>query len=354
VAAAANFNNLEFDLLKGERGARGQYLEHSLALLCHAQAATVVNNCAAALVLVLRHFISPGKDEIIISRGELVQIGGGFRIPEILEASGARLREVGTTNKTDLVDYVRAVNRRTALILKVHHSNFYMGGFVESPATDDIAALARKKRIPFVEDLGSGAAVATERLNDLEHEPTPAEILKHNVDLVTFSGDKLLGGPQAGIIAGRAKIIGRLKREPLFRAFRCDKLVMAALQATVETYLAGHEQDLPVVRMLNTSCDDLRARAEKMLAVLAVKTKLQCDVGTANSQIGGGTLPKSAIQSVTLDFRAGDLKALAARLRTASPPVIGYIAGNRFKIDLRTVFPEQDSLLVAALLAMDS
>src|SRR6185503_4236078 len=217
-AIAANYNNLEFDLTGGERGSRAAYLEHNLALLCGAEAATVVNNCAAALVLTLRHFTAGERKEVVISRGELVQIGGGFRIPDILEASGARLREVGTTNKTALNDYARGIGKQTALILKVHRSNFFMGGFVESPSTEEIAALARRKRLPFVEDLGSGAVIATEKLAAIEHEPTPAEVLKRGVDLVCFSGDKLLGGPQAGIIAGRARLIAVLKREPFFRA----------------------------------------------------------------------------------------------------------------------------------------
>jgi L-seryl-tRNA(Ser) seleniumtransferase len=366
TAAAANFNNLEFDLASGERGSRGQYVEKSLALLCGAEAATVVNNCAAALVLVLRHFVTESKDEVIVSRGELIQIGGGFRIPDILQTSGAQLREVGTTNKTSLADYAKAVGPRTALILKVHHSNFFMGGFVESPTTEEIASLARKKRIPLAEDLGSGAVVATEKLAGVQHEPTPAEVLRKGVDVVTFSGDKLLGGPQAGIVAGRAKIIERLKREPFFRALRCDKLVLAALQATVEQYLAASEQDLPIIKMLCVSNDDLRARAEKVLAILAAKaagrtsntpslegksTTSPCwAIGDGKAQIGGGTLPRSDIPSVTMDFSVADLHGLAARLRSCVPPVIGYIAGRRLKIDLRTVFPEQDSLLAAALL----
>src|SRR2546425_4554183 len=191
-AIAANYNNLEFDLTGGARGGRAAYLEHNLALLCGAQAATVVNNCAAALVLMVCHFTSGDRKEVIISRGELVQIGGGFRIPEILEASGARLREVGATNKTSMEDYRRAIGKQTALILKVHRSNFFMGGFVESPATEEIAALAKKKRVRFVEDLGSGAMVETETLATIEHEPTPGEVLKRGVDLVCFSGDKLL------------------------------------------------------------------------------------------------------------------------------------------------------------------
>src|SRR5437867_7711578 len=223
-AIAANYNNLEFDLTGGERGGRAVYLEHNLALLCGAEAATVVNNCAAALVLILRHFTSGERKEVIISRGELIQIGGGFRIPEILEASGARLREVGTTNKTSLTDYRQAIGKLTAMILKVHRSNFFMGGFVESPATDAIAALAKTKRLPLVEDLGSGALVETEKLAELEHEPTPDEALKRGGDLVCCSGDKLLGGPHAGIIAGKARRVAALKHEPFFRALPWGKL----------------------------------------------------------------------------------------------------------------------------------
>src|SRR5438093_3384670 len=259
-AIAANYNNLEFDLSGGERGSRAAYLEHNLALLCGAEAATVVNNCAAALVLILRHFTSGERKEVIISRGELIQIGGGFRIPEILEASGARLREVGTTNKTSLNDYRHAIDKPTAMILKVHRSNFFMGGFVESPATEEIAVLAKKKRLPLVEDLGSGALVETEKLADLEHEPTPDEAMKRGVDLVCFSGDKLLGGPQAGIIAGKARRVAALKHEPVFRALRCDKLILSALQTTVDLYLSDRAADsIPALALLRVSSDELLA-----------------------------------------------------------------------------------------------
>ena len=200
------YNNLEYDLTTGARGRRAGYLESGLSLLCGSEAATVVNNCAAALVLIVRHF-TRRKPEVIISRGELVQIGGGFRIGEILEASGARLREVGATNKTALRDYAQAIGSETGLILKVHQSNFFISGFAGAPSTEEIATLARTKRIPFVEDLGSGAVMATEKLDLADHEPTPSETLKRGVDLVCFSGDKLLGGPQAGIIAGKARFI---------------------------------------------------------------------------------------------------------------------------------------------------
>ena len=241
---ASAYNNLEYDLTTGARGRRAGYLENGLSLLCGSEAATVVNNCAAALVLIVRHFTRK-KPEVIISRGELIQIGGGFRIGEILEASGARLREVGATNKTALRDYAKAIGPETGLILKVDQSNFFISGFAGAPSSEEIAKLARAKRIPFVEDLGSGAVTATEKLGLEDHEPTPNETLKRGVDLVCFSGDKLLGGPQAGIIAGKARFVAALKREPLFRALRCDKLVFAALAATVEAHLRTDQEQIP-------------------------------------------------------------------------------------------------------------
>ena len=350
---AANYNNLEYDLSGGERGGRAAYLEHNLALLCGAEAATVVNNGAAALVLVLHHFAVAPRDEVIISRGELIQIGGGFRIPEILEASGARLREVGTTNKTSLNDYAKAVGKETALILKVHRSNFFMDGFVESPPTEAIAALARKKRIPLVEDLGSGAVVETEKTASIEHEPTPIEVLKRGVDLVTFSGDKLLGGPQAGLIAGKAKLLAALKRDPFFRALRCDKLILSALQTTVDLYLQGSARSsVPVLAMLSISSDELRVRAEAILTALS-GLPVKATVGVGKAQIGGGTLPRSIIPSVTVDLSPAHLTLadFASRLRGGTPPLIGYISGGRFKLDLRTIFPCQDQEVIRQLRA---
>jgi L-seryl-tRNA(Ser) seleniumtransferase len=333
-----------------------------------ADAATVVNNCAAALVLILRHFTGGDRPEVIISRGELVQIGGGFRIPEILEAAGATLREVGTTNKTSVNDYSRAVGKQTAMILKVHRSNFFMGGFVDSPATEDLAALARKRRVPFVEDLGSGAMVPTEKLAGIEHEPTPAEVLKRGVDLVIFSGDKLLGGPQAGLIAGKARHVAALKREPFFRALRCDKLILGALQTTVDTYLKlgfqsrsgvtapdTHRGELPtpVLEMLHVSNDDLRVRAGKIVTALA-GLPVRANVGDGKAQVGGGTLPRAVLPSVTVDLLSQKISVsdFAARLRVGARPVIGYVSGGRFKVDLRTVFPRQDDELIAALRAV--
>lgn len=346
---AASYTNLEIDLVTGERGARAAYLEHNLAVLCGAEAATVVNNCAAALVLILRHFTAGNRKQVIISRGELIQIGGGFRIPDILEASGATLREVGTTNQTTLVDYQSAICDQTAMLLKVHRSNFHMEGFVQSPGTDQLSALARQRDIPLVEDLGSGAAFRTEELAAIEHEPMPSEILAQGVDLVCFSGDKLFGGPQAGIIAGNAQMIAALKREPFFRALRCDKLILSAMQTTVDLHLRADDgsnkgsDDLPIASMLRQSPAALLARADSIVVELA-GPPATIQVGSADSKVGGGTLPMASIPSVTLDINphAMRLTEFSAKLRRGPTPVIGVISSDRFKLDLRTVFPRQD------------
>jgi L-seryl-tRNA(Ser) seleniumtransferase len=355
----AAYSNLEYDLPTGERGVRGVYVESALALLCKAEAATIVNNCAAALLLIVQHFTRkagrprpPGAPEVVISRGELVQIGGGFRISEILEASGARLREVGATNKTTLEDYAHAIRPKTAMILKVHRSNFFMNGFVESPSSDQISVLARKTRIPFVEDLGSGAMVPTESLGIAEHEPTPGEVLKAGADLVCFSGDKLFGGPQAGIIAGKKRFVTALKREPLFRALRCDKLCLAALQTTADLHLDQKVGEIPALALLQTPEEALRARATTIASRLA-DLPLKIATGRGKAKTGGGTLPKSNVPSVTIDFIPSDrsLAEFAASLRVSNPPVIGYIADNRFKLDLRTIFPQQDDIVIRAIRA---
>src|SRR5438093_9688908 len=345
------YSNLEYDVVTGERGRRATYIENALALLCGAEAAAVVNNCAAALVLIVRHFAT-NELEVVISRGEMVQIGGGFRIAEIIQAAGAKLREIGATNKTTLDDYEDAVGPNTALILRVHRSNFFMSGFVESPLSAELAALARKKRVPFVEDLGSGAVVATEQFGIVEHEPTPAEALKDGADLVCFSGDKLFGGPQAGIIAGEKRFVAALKREPLFRALRCDKLCFAALQATIDLHLNQAVTKIPAIGLLQVAEDELRNRAAVIKTGLS-NLPLQIEIGRSTAKVGGGTLPKSTMSSVTIEIvpRHCSPADLAARLRKSAPPLIGYIANNRFKIDLRTILPHQDHAVVDAIRA---
>jgi L-seryl-tRNA(Ser) seleniumtransferase len=348
---AENYSNLEYDLAAGERGGRAAYVERLLALLCSDAAecaATIVNNCAAALLLTLHHLTKarPGRNEVVVSRGALEQIGGGFRIPEVLEASGARLREVGTTNRTSLEDYARAMTPAVAMILKVHRSNFYMDGFVSSPSTAELAGLAREHGVPLVEDLGSGAVFDTTTLGGEEREPTPREALAAGADLVTFSGDKLLGGPQAGIVAGRPELVAALKRDPMFRALRCDKLVLAGLEATAELHLSGRTEEIPIFAMMRVSVEELEARAHVMAARLA-----GVEVGRGEAQVGGGTLPRTKIASVTLDVRPVGVSSdeLARRLRLREPAVVGYISADQFRLDLRTIFPAQDARVVEAI-----
>ncbi len=349
-AAAGNYTTLEYDPETGERGRRGAYLEELLATLCEAEAATVVNNCAAALVLMLKHFTAGPRKGVLISRGELVQIGGGFRVPEILAASGAQLCEVGTTNRTAAEDYARAIDGNTALLLKVHRSNFWMEGFVESPPREALAALALDAGIPFIEDLGSGATLLSAAAAGATPEPTPAEVLACGADLVCFSGDKLFGGPQAGVIAGSAAHVAAIRKEPLFRAFRCDKLVMAGLEATAAAHLRRAAGEIPVVRMMGIAVHDLHARASAMCEQLGEIAGAVRIVETA-AQVGGGALPQARIPSVALQVapRQCSVDELARRLRNGTPRVVAYRVADTLRLDLRTVFPEQDAPLMAAL-----
>lgn len=351
---AQGYSNLEFELASGARGKRARYLEEALACILETEAATAVNNCAAALVLTLRSLISPEKNEVIVSRSELVEIGGGFRVPEILETSGAKLVEVGATNKTHLRDYKNVIGDKTALILKVHRSNFFIGGFTGEPTMAELAVLTKKAGIPLVEDLGSGALMATDELAPIEHEPQPQEQLRAGADLVTFSGDKLLGGPQSGIIAGRADLVARIKKEPFFRAVRCDKLILAALQETIDDYLAvkegGGVADVPVLAFLAAPVEELRQRAE------AIAKKIPAKIGEVTvvdsiARTGGGTMPKSEIPSVAIKIIPTESSAqkLAKGLRLGSPAVVGYIANDAFFLDLRAVFVGQDEALGRAL-----
>ena len=346
---AAGCINLEIDLVTGRRGSRAAYLERCLAELCGADAAMVVNNCAAALVLNLRHFTAK-KIEVIVSRGELVQIGGGFRLSEILESSGAKLREIGATNHTTLDDYAGAIGPQTGLLLKVHRSNFFMEGFVAAPERRELAALARKKRVPFVEDLGSGVLLPVGDWAEGHHEPMPSEVLKDGADIVCFSGDKLMGGPQSGIIAGKARHVQALKKHPFFRALRCDKLVLSALQSTVERYLHNQAGMLPLHRMLTADLASIQRRTRKVAKALKGIPAKIC-VTPGHSQVGGGALPQAQLPTVTLDIVPDDIRLndFAARLRRATPPVIGAISGRRFRLDLRTILPDQEKPLMNAI-----
>lgn len=354
--AAGEYNTLEYDCQTGERGRRGAYVEVMLAAVCDAEAATVVNNCAAALLLMLRHFTRGSRKEVIISRGELVQIGGGFRVPEILEAGGATLREVGTTNRTSLEDYAAAIGESTALVLKVHRSNFWMEGFVEFPPTASIANLAKARSIPFAEDLGSGATSTTSHVglgktNHLFSEPTPADVLNAGADLVCFSGDKLFGGPQAGIIAGKAAWIMNFKAEPLFRALRCDKMVLAALEATAEAHLVGNAEALPTVAMLQASEGSVLGRAER-LAQLLESNGIPSQVVQSIARVGGGSLPRAEIPSAAVQLAPPsgvNVEQFAQRLRMGRPPVIGYIENGCLRFDVRTLFAAQETLFVDAI-----
>ena len=346
---ATNYNNLELDLNTGERGNRAAYLEKCLALVSGSESATSVNNCASALVIILRHFVRGNKKRVIISRSQLVEIGGGFRIPDVLLASGAILHEIGTTNKTTVKDYENAISDETALILKVHQSNFYMGGFIENAETEELAQLAKKKGVPFCEDLGSGAVVNTEEFGPVNHEPTPSEILAKGVDLLCYSGDKLLGGPQAGIIAGRSELVEGIKKEPFFRALRCDKLILSMLEEVTESYLRGITK-VPILDMLSSTTDQLNTRAESIVNSLK-ELPLSACIGKGESRIGGGTMPKSTIPSITIDLQPENISIsrLTENLRFNTTPVMGYVADGLFKIDLRTIFPRQDKDLLDAI-----
>jgi len=348
AVAPPGYSNLEYDILAGRRGKRGRLVESMIARLAGSEAAVIVNNNAAAVYLALTS-LAAGK-EVVISRGELVQIGGGFRIPEILLRSGAVLKEVGTTNKTTLQDYRAGLGPDTALILKVHRSNFKMIGFVAEAGLRELASLAREAGVPLIMDLGSGA-VSDVRRYGLPHEPTMADAIDDGADLVTASGDKLFGGPQAGLIAGKRELIERLRKDPFYRALRPDKTVLAGLEFTARAHLDdAAEERLPLYRMLAFPLDKLRVRAE-MVMVRLREQGVDCLVVNTQSTVGGGSLPEESFPSVGLEIRhPAGAEALAARLRVAVPPAIGIILEGVLRLDLRTVFAEQDEQLIAALL----
>lgn len=342
VEVAQGYSNLEYDLDKGERGLRYDHVRGLLCALTGAEDALVVNNNAAAVLLVL-NVLADGK-EAIVSRGELIEIGGEFRIPEVMEKSGARLREVGTTNRTRLSDYERAIGPETGIILKVHTSNFRIMGFTEEADLTALIALGKKHRFPVVDDLGSGCFVELDR-HGLEREPTVRDCLDAGADVVTFSGDKLLGGPQAGVILGKSALIERIRKNPLNRALRIDKLTLAALEATLVKYLHPAEAltDLRVLRALTEPIAEVRKRAKRLATMLRRALPGESDIRLVSgvSMAGGGSLPTREIPTVLIGLRVANLSAAAleSRLRRNEMPVIVRVADDRALLDLRTVDP---------------
>lgn len=350
---ATRYSNLEYDIEEGARGKRDTHTSAALAEIVGAESAIVVNNNAAAVFLVL-NTLAKGQ-EVIVSRGELIEIGDGFRIPDIMAESGAGLREVGTTNRTRLRDYENAISERTRLLLRVHPSNFRVTGFTERPTLEELAALGKKRQIPVYEDLGSGC------LLDLTPNGITEPVAKASLDagatVLTFSGDKMLGGPQAGLIAGQAEIVARIRRNPLFRALRVDKLTIAALGATLEAYRRGAYDEIPALRMIRLTREDLRKRSEAFVGQLsqALPEDAQVEIHGGFSVIGGGSTPDQQLPSeiITITSARYSPAVVEERLRKTKTgvPVIARIEENRLVIDLRTVFPDEEAALVSALRA---
>ncbi len=350
IADATGAVSVEYDLDAGRRGERHGHAARLLAELSGAEDGVVANNNAAAVLLALSAIAS--RREVIVARGELVEIGGGFRIPDVLRRSGAKLVEVGTTNRTYVRDYGAAITERTGAILRVHASNFKVSGFVASPEDRSLGALARERGVAFIHDLGSGTFIDTSRYG-LAREETVREAVAAGADVVTFSGDKLLGGPQAGLAVGRASAIAALRAHPLMRAVRPDKITLAALVATLELYRDGRaESDIPVWRMIAATQSTLTKRARALAAALA-RQGAEAEVIETESTIGGGSLPEETQPSraVALGARHGHANELAARLRATTPPVIARVIEDRVALDLRSVQAEDDELLARTVTA---
>jgi L-seryl-tRNA(Ser) seleniumtransferase len=366
---AARYSNLEFDLEAGARGKRDVHVDRLFQRLLHEEVKTaelrsrerarvpvptqagvstiVVNNNAAAVLLALNTLADGG--EVVVSRGELVEIGGSFRIPDVMAKSGAILREVGTTNRTRTADYERAITERTRLLLRVHRSNFEITGFTEQASTAELVVLARKRGIPLMEDLGSGALFDLRAIG-VSGEPGVLDSLRSGVDIVTYSGDKLLGGPQAGLISGGAELITRMRANSLFRALRVDKLIYAALEATLLAYVKKDDDAVPALRMMRLTKEAVGERAEALAARIDAPN-LKVEIVEGASLIGGGAAPSSVLPTrlLALTCEGSSADELAAGLRGSEPPVIARVEEGRVLLDLRTVFPEQDGAVVAAL-----
>ena len=350
-AVAGGYTNLEYDVARGGRGRRDAHAEKLIARLTGAEAGVVVNNNAAATMIVLSA-LAAGR-EVIISRGELVEIGGGFRVPDVMTQSGAVLREVGTTNRTRANDYAAAISDRTALILRVHPSNFKVIGFTERPSLEELVALGRRFNVPVAEDLGSGWLgwpLRDDLPESLRDEPIVSESVAAGADVVCFSGDKLLGGPQAGIIAGRQETVDRIRRHPLMRALRVDKLTYAALEATLEQHAIGHQQDVPVQRMLRMSKEEIGRRADALAAALN-RAGWTARVIDGMSTVGGGSAPESELPTRLVEITKEGVSAdqIEQHLRSLEPPIVARIQEDRVVLDLRTALPGEDAAVAASL-----
>jgi L-seryl-tRNA(Ser) seleniumtransferase len=343
-SVALGYSNLEYDLHKGKRGSRLEHAEELLRRLTGVEAALVVNNNAAAVMLALSALAR--RRAVVIARSQLVEIGGGFRLPDVMKQSGARLLEIGTTNRVHVFDYRNALEQKPALILHAHRSNFRIIGFTDEPQLEEIASVAHNAGIPMLDDLGSGALLDTGRYG-LGHEPTVQESLSAGADLVCFSGDKLLGGPQAGIVIGRADLVAKLKKHPMARAFRADKLCLAALMATLLHYIKDEaEQEIPVWRMLAAPLEGVRGRAEAWCQALGTG-----EVIPGESTVGGGSLPGETLPTFLLAVTARTPDQLAERLRQGQPPVIARVQSEHLVLDPRSVLPEQDDQLLEVVRA---
>jgi len=348
---STRYSNLEYDLEAGERGKRDVHTDRLLCQLLGAEKALVVNNNAAAVLLAL-NTLAEGA-EVIVSRGELIEIGGSFRIPEVSAKSGAILREVGTTNRTRIEDYAAAINERTRLLLRVHPSNFRIVGFTARPSLEKFAELAKRHSLISMEDLGSGCLIELSA-QGIRDEPTATASLKAGVDVVTFSGDKLLGGPQAGILAGKRELLERIRRNPLFRALRVDKLTIAALQATISLHLQGKTQDIPALRMIQFAQQAICQRAMRLAEKISAHLQFSVRIQDGESVIGGGSTPAQSLPTVLLAVTHSrhSARELERLLRRNAPPVIARVEEDALLLDLRTVFEDQDEELFEALEAM--
>ena len=351
---ASHYSNLEYDLDRGERGTRESHCRQLLARLAGSEDAIVANNNAAAVMLVLNTLAEGG--EVIVSRGELIEIGGSFRIPDVMEKSGARLREVGTTNRTRIQDYEQAISERTKLILRVHPSNYRIVGFTERPTVEEIAGLARRASIPSFEDLGSGCLIDLARYG-VKDEPVVRESLEAGISVVSFSGDKMLGGPQAGIIAGTREIIDRVRRNPLMRALRVDKMTYAALEATLRLYERGvADLEVPVVRAIRATQEEIGERAARLVEAIEqlARGRLKASLENGDSVIGGGSAPQVSLATVLVALRdtEGSAASIEERLRRHSIPIITRTEHDRVMIDLRTVAEDEEAIILEAIAAL--